>query len=385
MISTYFIKKLVLYFSIPFISLSLISLFIDARIVDGGTGSFGGGMTKVALFIVTAVLIYQCVRRGSAIVEETAKTLEIVQDNARVAYDIAQQLNSTIVNSQNVVKILIDAGDKVENSTDKMGKLMETTGTAASDVVTSVENADKDIDDNQNIAKQMDEGFSDVLDAVTNGTETVVAAKDFISGMEETVSGAKTSTESLLDEMSKITSILDQINSIASKTNLLSLNASIEAARAGEHGRGFAVVAEEIRQLSEQSSKASGNIAGILEELKDRINDVAKEITAGATAAESSVQKVDDILTVFSKITDTTGSAKEKVDREFEILEHIRKQFAQIRSNMDALISVSRDNADTVSEITSSVTAQDDAIKNITSEMNKIVELSGELKTQFSK
>ncbi len=385
MVSAYFMKKLVLYFSGSFLAISLVSLIIDAKIIDGKTGNFGGGITKIALYFITSILIYTCVKRGSQMVEETEKTLAIVQKNGQIADNIAQQLNASIMGSQNVLKVLVDAGKNVENSTGKMGRLMETTTQAASDVVVSVDNASKDIDDNHNLAKEMDAGFSDVMYAVENGTGTVVTAKDFISSMEATVSGAKTSTESLLDEMSRITSILDQINSIASKTNLLSLNASIEAARAGEHGRGFSVVAEEIRQLSEQSATASNNIGSILEQLKDRINDVAKEITAGAEAAGSSVQKVEDILTVFEKITQTTGAAKEKVDREYTIIEHIREQFGQIRSNMDAMVTVTRDNATTIDEITGTVSDQNNAIANITTEMNRIVELSSELKTQFAK
>ncbi len=385
MISTYFIKKLVLYFSIPFTVISIVSLLIDPRMVDGGTGNFGGGLTKVALFIITSVLTYYSVKRGSAIAEETQKTLDLVKENGKLADDIAQQLNSTIVASQDVVRILVDGSKKVEGSTGKLGLLIETTGSSASDVANSVDNANKDIDDNQSLAKQMEQGFSNVMAAVGNGTETVVAAKDFIGGMEATVSGAKTSTESLLDEMSKITSILDQINSIASKTNLLSLNASIEAARAGEHGRGFAVVAEEIRQLSEQSATASNNIGSILEQLKDRINDVAKEITAGAEAAGSSVEKVDNILTVFAEITETTDAAKEKVDREYTIIEHIRTQFEQIRKNLDAMVAVTQDNSGTVNEISEAVSEQDTAINDISSQMNRIVELSSKLKTQFSK
>ena len=69
----------------------------------------------------------------------------------------------------------------------------------------------------------------------------------------------------VMKEMGKraeeIGDIVQTINLIADRTNLLSLNASIEAARAGEHGRGFAVVAEEIRALADRAAAASADIA----------------------------------------------------------------------------------------------------------------------------
>ena len=385
MAAAYFMKKTILWFSVPYSAISFIILLIDPKVIDGKTGSFGGGLTKLVLYIISAVLIYNCVKRGSGIVEETEETLDMVKKNADIANDISGKLNSAIVKSQDVVQILVDASRNVEQSTRRMGELVEVTADTAAEVVVSVDSANKDIDNNYQLAKQMDEGFEGVLSAVRDGNDAVVTAKDFISGMEVTVSGAKTSTESLLEEMSRITSILDEINSIASQTNLLSLNASIEAARAGEHGRGFAVVADEIRQLSEQSAGAANNIGNILEQLKDRIKEVAGEITNGAEAASSSVEKVEDILAVFERITETTRAAKENVDQEYGIIDNVRAQFEQIRKNMDAMVASTKDSTEAISGISGTVEDQNLAIQNISGEMDRIVVLSEELETQFKK
>ena len=207
--------------------------------------------------------------------------------------------------------------------------------------------------------EEMSANIKNIADAaeaklkIANDLES--SALDGQSEMEEAEKGIKR----VADSAGAILEMTQLIQDIASKTNLLAMNAAIEAAHAGEYGKGFAVVADEIRNLAESSAESAGSVTTALLEVSESIQ-----------LSEKSTRQTGE---VFNKIVDQIKSVAFSMAEMKNATSELSIGAQQILEGLASLLG-------TTEEVRNSSSVMSDKVGAITRAMHQVSDISAETK-----
>ena len=288
----------------------------------------------------------------SASVTETASTVEQIAKNIESLTNQIENQSAVVTESSAAIEQMVSNINSISGNLDKASNEFQNLKTSSLSGKLSIQN---------------------VLDLVNN-----------VSGQ----------SENLLETN-------EVINSIASQTNLLAMNAAIEAAHAGEAGKGFSVVADEIRKLAEDSAAQSKIIADELESIVSDIKSIVDATSQAEGAFDNVVSRVNDSTSLIEQISLAMREQAEGSKQVLEALENMQKITVEIRDGstemnqgtetiikeMSRLAEIaqkvqnsSRDIANAVEQISSSISGISDDSKLTEKSVGDLQTLAGKFK-----
>ena len=284
---------------------------------------------------------------------------------------VADSFNLTIQNLREIVQQVTRAARQVTkgaNDNESFARSLSSDALRQAEELAVTLNSVKVMTDSiQRVAESAREAEEVARTASTTALKGGEAVERTVAGIlqiRETVAETTRKVKRLAESSQEISKIVAAISAIASRTNLLALNASIEAARAGEAGKGFAIVADEVRQLADRSAKSLREIEQIVLQIQSETSSVMTAMEEGVTQviegtkrAEQAKRALEDIIQVSNRIdalvrsitADTveqtlTSRAVTQVMQSVELTAQETSQEAQrVSGSLQNLVSVARD------------------------------------------
>jgi methyl-accepting chemotaxis protein len=263
-----------------------------------------GVLLALALGLLVARRIVQSLKKVQAVCDALAQN-DLTRTSNLTSGDepgrMGRALDAAIANLRRTVATIEENASSLARASEQMtGTAAQIAGSAqdtsvrSQSVSAAAEQISRSVDTVSSASEEMGSSIREISE---NATEAARVASEAVA-----VTQATAATMNKLGESSaEIGNVIKVITSIAEQTNLLALNATIEAARAGDAGKGFAVVASEVKDLAQETARATEDISRRVE-----------AIQADTTGAVTAIDEISQVITRISDFQTTIASAVEE-------------------------------------------------------------------------
>ncbi|WP_169569875.1 methyl-accepting chemotaxis protein [Sneathiella limimaris] len=230
--------------------------------------------------------------------EKRLAELQNQENQRRLLNEMADNFEASV---GGVVEAVSVASGKLNSTTEIMNQTAETSRGRATSVAAASEEVSRNVQTVSAATEELTASGNEISHQVNQST---AVARNAV----QQASVSKGNIDSLVEASHKIGEVVNIITDIAEQTNLLALNATIEAARAGDAGKGFAVVASEVKNLANQTAKATEDISNQIAGIQSSTEEAALSIESVSTT----IHQIEEIASsVAAAVEEQTAATKE--------------------------------------------------------------------------
>ncbi|WP_051609585.1 methyl-accepting chemotaxis protein [Terasakiella pusilla] len=221
-------------------------------------------------------------------INASIENLSRMQASSLVVQDkVTTVVGNVVANSRSIVQEAENMGGRIDKSSSGTIEVAEA-AIQTSESITLVAAA----------AEELAASVREITRQVSYASETSQTAMNNVNAIQDDI-------KMLSAEANNIGEVIQLISDIAAKTNLLALNATVEAARAGEAGKGFAVVAAEVKNLADQTSKATDRISDQI----GNIQDATEGVVSKSRDIYRTIEEINEVSAAIAAAVEEQGAA----------------------------------------------------------------------------
>ena len=278
--------------------------------------------------------------------------------------EMAASLDETLDAIGNVLVLVSDSSTRLAAASTQLNAAAEgmrdnaqTAAGQADEVVASAGAVASSVDTVATGSSQMESAIREISQNASEASRVASQAVDVAENTTRTVG-------KLGDSSQEIATVIKLINGIAEQTNLLALNATIEAARAGEAGKGFAVVASEVKELAQETARAT--------------EDISKRVEAIQADTAGAVDAISQISSVIGEINDFQATIAAAVEEQTATTNEMNRNVAEAASGTQGIAAA-------ISGLAAGTQETDQQVADAQRAAGELARMSGELQEAVSR
>lgn len=317
----------------------------------------------VILFGASSLMLRQikCLTDGMRNMAQKNLSIPVVMDCKDEFGELARELEKSRVQLASVLTAQRSCSEELSTIAEVMSISMDETRESTKEqfgeidqLASAMSEMTSTVQDVAEHAREASKATEASRQQVANGQQYVTNTISTINKLSEDIRESAGVVTQVEERVEQISSVVVTIQGISEQTNLLALNAAIEAARAGEAGRGFAVVADEVRNLAQNTQKATVEIQDMITQLQSSAQKAVGLMEQSVVEAAESVESVSKageelnlIVDQICQINDMNFHIATAAEQQASVADEMNQNLTNVRELVEASVTVVTELADT--------------------------------------